>query len=87
MVSSPKLAKILQKLLIIGRVMIMESNSSSHNSLLKSKLHPNKSNSSSSSSSNGKMTILEQLILISNMKGETTYHHSVIVRLLWLHRH
>jgi hypothetical protein len=73
-ISSPKLAKILQKLLIIGRVVIMEAtsgaNNNPHNNAIKAKLNQlNKNKGQASNDKNGKVSILDQLIIISSTKG------------------
>jgi hypothetical protein len=58
--SSTKLAKILQKLLIIGRVMMQPGGAAENKSR------------GVSNSGDRKMTVLEQLLQISNTKGNST---------------
>ncbi len=57
--SSPKLARILQKLLAIGKVML-EPSAGTASSKIKSK----------ASLSDAKVTVLEQLLQVSNTKGK-----------------
>ncbi len=60
--SSPKLARILQKLLAIGKVMLEPSAGTASNKIM-----------SKASLSDAKVTVLEQLLQVSNTKGKYPY--------------